>query len=35
MTMEFAIGANECMSNLYGMDVFINKEATSQQEEDV
>ena len=32
MTLESAIGADEFMSDLYGMDAFIKEEVTSQEE---
>ena len=35
MTLESAIGADEFMSDIDGMDAFINKEVHSQEEEDV
>ena len=35
MTLESAIGADEFISDIYGMDAFINEEVTSQEEEDV
>ena len=35
MKIESAIGADEFMSDRSGMDAFINKNVTSQEEEDV
>ena len=33
MTLDYAIGPEEFMSDLDGMDTFINKGFTSQEEE--
>ena len=35
MTLEWAIGADEFMSDIDVMDAFVNKEVTLQEEEDV
>ena len=35
MTLDSTIGADELMSDIYGMDAFINKEFLSQQQEGV
>ena len=32
MTLESAIGADEFMSDLYGLDAFIKEEVPSQEE---